>query len=272
MQSLSQKKKILAAEFSQHVVEVRVNAARAGLAVLSDIHQGLNDRKFLQQTVKFLLSLGPNVKVWLGGDSTNSNTRNSKGNVLEEWASGDGQIYSLVEDIKPLVDSGQLIGISSGNHPHRVFNEAFITVEMMIACLLGDKGLYKGDQGIVYFNVNKNLYTHYIQHKAMKKENAYDYFNADVTWIEHYHKPSCKPKVIVEHNKYNKQPIVKECWEIFNGSFQTFPAYAKQAGYRPCLPGFFITEMSGMQNNWGVIPYLDHQLHDLVERGYEIGK
>ena len=200
--------------------------------------------------MEFLVSLGPNVKVWLGGDSTNTVTRGSKGVPVEEWASGDHQVYALCEDIAPLVNSGQLIGISSGNHPNRVYNESFITLEMMIACLLGNKELYKGDQGIVYFNVNKNLYTHYIMHKAMRKEFAYDYFNADVTWMEHYHKPSAKSKVIVEHNKYNKKPIVKECWDIYNGSFQTYPKYAKQAGFRPCLPGFFITEMSGYQKGW----------------------
>lgn len=270
MPILQQKEKLLAQEFSSHIVEVRVNAEKAGFAVLSDVHEGLNNQKLFKQSVDFLLSLGQNVKVWLGGDATNTCTRNSKGDPLEEWATGDEQIYSLVNDIKPLVDSGQLIGISNGNHPHRVYNESFITLEAMIACLLGDRKLYKGDQGLIYFNVNKNLYVHYIMHKAMRKEFAYDYFNADVTWLEHYHKPSCKPKIIVEHNKYEKKPIVKECWEICNGSFQMYPNYSKQAGYRPSLPGFFITEMSGQKNNRGIIPFLDHQLYELVERGYKI--
>ena len=102
-----------------------------------------------------------------------------------------------------------------------------------------------------------------------RKEHGYDYFNADVTWMEHFHKPSAKPKIVVEHNKYAKKPIVKECWDIYNGSFQLNPNYAKQAGFRPYLPGFFIAEMGGEHRS--ITPFLDHQLSDLITRGYSIG-
>ena len=106
-------------------------------------------------------------------------------------------------------------------------------------------------------------------HKGNRKEHGYDYFNADVTWMEHFHKPSAKPKIVVEHNKYAKKPMVKECWDIYNGSFQLNPNYAKQAGFRPYLPGFFITEMGGEHRS--ITPFLDHQLSDLITRGYSIG-
>lgn len=269
MQTLARKEQLLANDYVPHIIEVRVNAPRAGLAVLSDIHQGLNNRKLLKESVDFLLGLGPNVKVIVGGDCTNSNTRHSKGNPIEEWASGDKQITYLVEDIKPLFESGQLVGILGGNHPDRIFQETFINLEMMVACLLGDRELYKGSQGICYFNVNKILYTHYIMHKASRKEHGYDYFNADVTWTEHFHKPSCKPKVIVDHNKFAKKPVVKECWDIYNGSFQLNPNYAKQSGFRPYLPGFFVVEMGGESRS--ITPFIDHQLADLITRGYSIG-
>ena len=271
MQRLAIKQQLMANEYLPHIMEVRVNADRAYLAVLSDVHEGLNNRKLLVNSVDFLISLGPTCKVVLGGDSTNSNTRHSKGCPTEEWASGDNQIEALVNDISPLVKSGQLIGILSGNHPNRVYQETYITLEMMVACLLGDRNLYKGPIGLVYFNVNKNLYVHHIMHKGNKREHGYDFFNADVTWIEHFHKPSAKPKIIVEHNKYNKTPIMKECWDIFNGSFQTMPDYAKRSGYRPYLPGFFITEMSGVPSARGVVPFIDHQLADMIDRGYVVG-
>ena len=83
--------------------------------------------------------------------------------------------------------------------------------------------LYKGEFGLLYFNVNKNCYVHHILHKNRKTKNYYDYFNADVTWFEHFHEPSAVPKVAIEHNKYTKKPIVKEVWELRQSSFQTFP-------------------------------------------------
>lgn len=98
----------------------------------------------IESIYRILLNSGDRCKVILGGDSTNTTTKNSKGNVLEEWCSGSEQIYTLVDDMRPLYESGQLIGIIEGNHPKRAYNEAYITIEEMIASLLGDKSLYKG--------------------------------------------------------------------------------------------------------------------------------
>lgn len=99
---------LLTKSFEDNIIKCRVSGDRGALAVLSDVHQGLNDRKYLQDTVKFLLSLGDRCKVILGGDSTNTTTKNSKGNVLEEWCSGSEQIYTLVDDMRPLYESGNL--------------------------------------------------------------------------------------------------------------------------------------------------------------------
>ena len=255
--------------YRPHVIRTRVDGDRAALAVLSDIHQGLNERKLLKDSVDFLLSLGERCKVIIGGDATNTTTRNSKGVVIEEWASGSKQILELVEDIKPLYESGQLIGILSGNHPQRVYNETFITIEMMIASILGDRSLYKGSMGLVYFNVNKNLYVHHIIHKHRSTEGAYDYFAADANWYEHKHKPMVRPKVMIEHNKYAKVPVAKECWDIYQPSFQAFPDYAKANGYKPSIPGYFICEMSGDVHNRYLTPYLNSAYEGMVNNGYK---
>lgn len=256
--------------FLPHVMKVRVNEDKAVLVILSDIHQGANCRKYLQESVEFLQSLGPKCKVLIGGDSTNTTTKNSKGNVLEEWGHGDEQIFTLVDDLKPLQESGQLIGIIAGNHPRRVYDETFITIEMMIASLLGDRSLYKGDQGIVYFNVNKNLYIYNVLHKHRRTEGYYDYFQADVTVMEHDHKPMAKPKIIVEHNKFSKTPVVKQAWEVYQSSFQFYPEYAQAQGYRPQFPGFFMMEMGGDTHDRYVTPFLDSTYRKMIENGYTL--
>ena len=247
-----------------HVIKTRVEGDMAQLAILSDIHQGANLRPYLQESVKFLLSLGPNCKVIIGGDSTNTTTKHSKGSIIEEWGSGDAQINTLVDDIRPLYESGQLIGITSGNHPNRVFDDTYITIEMMVASLLGDRSLYKGAMGIVYFNVNKNLYIYSILHKHRMTEGFYDYMAADVNVFEHLHKPMAKPKVMIEHNKYTKTPVVRRGWDLYQSSFQIYPDYAKKSGMRPQIPGYFICEMGGKDRY--ISPYLDEEYQRIMGR------
>lgn len=191
--------KSLEDSYKPHIVTCRLNTDYAQLAVLSDVHEGLNNRAYLKQTVNNLLNLGSNCKVILGGDSTNTTTKHSKGSVLEESLVGDEQVYALVEDIQPLYDSGQLIGVIGGNHGARAYNDAYISVEQMICALLGDRSLYKGEY----------CYVHHILHKNRRTKNYYDYFNADVTWFEHFHEPSATPKIAIEHNKYSKNLSLK---------------------------------------------------------------
>jgi hypothetical protein len=259
----------IAQTYMQHVMTTRIEGDRGILAVLSDIHEGANNRKYLQESVKFLLSLRDRCKVVIGGDSTNSITKNSKGSTIEEWASGSDQILSLVEDIKPLYESGQILGIISGNHTQRSYNETFITVEMMLASILGDRNLYKGSMGIVYFNSGKNMYVHHIIHKHSAVEGRYDYFSADVNWFEHKHKPMARPKIIVEHNKYAKCPVVKQCWDLFQSSFQDYPDYAKKMGLKPSLPSFWMCEMGSDTHNRYVYPYLDSTYKNMIANGYK---
>lgn len=248
--------------YDKYVIKCNVDADYAELAVLSDVHQGLNDRKLLQESVRKLLKL-PNCRVILGGDSTNTTTKHSKGNVLEEWAVGENQVYSLVEDIRPLYESGQLIGVMSGNHGKRAYNDAFIRPEMMVATLLGNPKLYVGEIAIVYFNVRKNCYVHHVLHKHRKAKNYYDYFNADVTWFEHFHEMKSEPKIVVEHNKYAKKPTVKTVWELHQGSFQTYPEYIRESGIRPNLNGFWIANMTGDHHKRKVNPFMNDVYFDL---------
>lgn len=254
----------IAQAYEPHIMTTEVHDSFGYLAVLSDIHEGLNCREYLQKQIDFIMSMGDNFKVVIGGDATNTVTSNSKGNVLEETLSGEEQIYGLIDDIKPLYDSGKLLGIVSGNHPDRVYNETYISIEKMIANLLGDDSLYKGSQGIVYFTVNNNTYVHYILHRHVVRRDAYDYFNADCVWKEHLHAPEVTPKVLITHDLKHKKPIPRICYEIKQPSFQCYPDYIKKSGGRPLPMGYYVCQMSGDSNNKKLTPIWNEDLKTMV--------
>lgn len=262
--------KVISETLKQHVIKTRVEADYGYLAVLSDIHEGLNCREYFKQEVEFLNNLPDNVKVIIGGDATNTVTANSKGNVIEETLSGDKQIYALVEDIKPLYESGKLIGILSGNHPDRVYNDTYICIEGIVATLLGDPTLYKGSQGIVYFNVNKNCYVHYILHRHMARQDAYDFLNADCLWKEHRHAPQATPKIVVQHNLFAKCPVARTVWEVKQPSFQAYPDYIRKSGGRPLPMGYYICQMSGDSKDRFLNPMWNEQFKQAINAGFTV--
>ena len=125
------KEQIISDKLNQHVFSKRINSDNAFLVVLSDIHQGANDRNYLQSIVSFILSI-PNCYVIIGGDSTDTITRTSKGVPKDEWCTGDEQFYTLVDDLKPLVENDRIIAIGeSGNHGDRLYDSSYISKSPM---------------------------------------------------------------------------------------------------------------------------------------------
>ena len=93
------KEQIITDTINSHVFNKRVEADKAYLVVLSDIHQGANHREYFKSIIDFILSI-PNCYVIIGGDSTDSITKSSVGTSNDEWCVGDKQFYTLVEDLK----------------------------------------------------------------------------------------------------------------------------------------------------------------------------
>ena len=149
------KEQIASEKLNSHLFTHRINADKAFIVVLSDIHEGINHRAYFKSIIDFILTI-PNCYVIIGGDSINASIRGSKGNTTEEWSSGDKQIYDLVDDLKPLVDDNRIIAIGEdGNHNDRIYNDAYISVNKMIAILLGIREKYTGNMCIGMINVNK---------------------------------------------------------------------------------------------------------------------
>lgn len=261
------KEEILSSALNRHLFNKRINADKAFLVVLSDIHEGANDRNYFKSIIDFILSI-ENCYVIIGGDTTNSTTKRSKGNSTEEWSSGDDQFYSLVEDLKPLVEENRIIAIAeSGNHGDRLYQDAFISANKMLACLLGIPQLYTGNMCLGFINIGKICYTISVIHKHRKTKNYYEFARVDILIKEHFHELNYEQKLVYEWNKYNKSISTISTYEINNGSFLNLPAYSMKANYRPQLMGSYFILLDGKQRH--IQPFIDKDLEYIIKGGYK---
>ena len=262
------KEQIASEKLNSHLFTHRINADKAFIVVLSDIHEGINHRAYFKSIIDFILTI-PNCYVIIGGDSINASIRGSKGNTTEEWSSGDKQIYDLVDDLKPLVDENRIIAIGEdGNHNDRIYNDAYISVNKMIAILLGIREKYTGNMCIGMINVNKCCYTLSIIHKNRKTNNYYEYQRVDLLIKEHWHDLKYECKAVFDFNKTAKTISLVPTYEIYNGSFLNLPDYGMKAGYRPQFMGTYFIELSGKDRNISI--WEDNKLYMAIKGGYKV--
>ena len=262
------KEKILSEKLIKNTFKLKVEADRIFLVTLSDLHIGMGDRNYIKEIINVILSI-PNMYVILGGDSINNTTKTSKGNVLEEYATGQEQVNMLVEYMKPLVNNKRIIAIcGGGNHEQRSYNDCFISIPEMVATLLGVPNLYVDDMAIGYINVNDICYMYGVIHKHKKTKNYYDHMNMDILVMEHTHELNIREKIVLEHNKFAKKTSIKTVYELDNGSALALPSYAKLNGYRPLPIGCYITELSGKKRD--ITIWKDSDLCKAIENGYKV--
>lgn len=266
--SVGLKQHLASKKLQQHLFTFRANTDKIFIVVLSDIHEGLNDRTYFKSILEFILSI-PNCYVIIGGDSINSTTKSSKGNLVEEWCSGDKQIYELIDDLKPLVENNRIIAIGeNGNHNDRIYNETYISVNKMISILLNIPDKYTGNMCIGMINVNKCCYTISVVHRNRKTQNYYEYQRVDILIKEHWHELRYETKTVFDFNKTAKTVSLIPIYEIYNGSFLNLPDYAMKAGYRPQFMGTHFIELSGIEKNINI--WEDSKLFQAIKGGYKI--
>lgn len=262
------KTKILSDNINRHFFHFKKDIEKAFLVVLSDIHEGMNHRKYFQDIIQFILSI-PNCYVIIGGDAINATTKTSKGNTTEEWASGDKQIYSLVEDLKPLVSENRIIAIAEdGNHADRIYQDTFISPNKMLAALLGIPNKYTGNYCLGMLDIGTVNYCVSVVHKNRKTSNYYEYLRTDILIREHWHELRYESKLVYDWNKFNKSVSCKTAYDIYNGSFLNIPEYAKKQNYRPQTLGCYFILLDGKKRN--IQPFIDSDLKYLIENGLKI--
>ena len=262
------KEKILNNRLKDNVFAKRIEADQAFIVTLSDLHVGAGDKQYIQDIIKFILSV-PNMYVILGGDMINNTTKTSKGCVLEEYATGQEQIKLLVDYMKPLVEQDRILAVfGGGNHERRTYDDCFISIPEIVATMLGIPDKYIPDIMIGYINIYDNCYVYGVVHKHRKTKNYYEHLNCDILILEHTHELNITEKLVVSHDKYHKTASLKTVYEVDNGSALALPSYAKFAGYRPLPIGCYIAELSGKERK--ITMWKDVDLFNAIRNGYKV--
>lgn len=210
---MKRKEDIIFEDLRKHIVTFRTDEEVAYFTNLSDIHWGLCNRELFIETFNYLMSI-PNMYVGIGGDAGNGATKLSKSDVTEEWSIGDRQVYELAEIMKPYAD--RILYIIDGNHwAGRRKHDSYFTPELMLATLIGKPEIYMAEFCFLYFNVGSNCYIHFVQHQAPKRDGVWDWINATVIWREHHHQRYKKERVVIEHNKFTKEPRPEITYEVW---------------------------------------------------------
>ena len=136
----------------------------------------------------------------------------------------------------------------------------------MLATLIGKPEIYKEEFCFLYFNVGKNCFVNFVQHMSPKRDGVWDWINADVTWREHHHQRYSKERVVIEHNKFEKIPVPKICYEVWGGTFQVYPSYAKEHGYRVGVPGCYVCEMRKSNKKKDLFLWTDDEFVRIMEK------
>ena len=263
-----EKEDILSAQLTKNIFHLKRDLDKLFLVTLSDLHVGAGNRTYIQDVIKFILSV-PNMYVVLGGDMVNNVTRTSKGSVLEEYATGQEQINLLVEYMKPLVQDNRLIAVfGGGNHEKRSYDDCYISIPQMVATLLGIPNKYIPDIAIGHIDVGRISYIYGVIHKHRKAKNYYEHMNCDILIMEHTHELNVEEKIVLSHNKYAKTTTLKAVYEVSNGSALAIPTYAKIAGYRPQPIGCYIAELSGKKRD--ITMWKDVDLYKAIQGGYNV--
>lgn len=104
--------------------------------VLSDLHHGNNysSLKHFMRTVDFIRNRD-NCVCWLTGDLLEAITKQSKGDIYRQDITPQQQRDEVIEILLPIKD--KILGMTTGNHEQRIYNETGVDLSADIASALG---------------------------------------------------------------------------------------------------------------------------------------
>lgn len=244
-------------------IDIRIDSDYAYIADVSDIHVGNmyhNKKAFF----KFLDNVNKvdNLRLIIGGDSTDSSSLVSSSSVFEESNHGLDQILEIKKKLEPIKD--KILFIRSGNHGYeRSLKHGKLAPEQILAEFLGVPFFH--GCGTAFVNVRKNCYVIGTWHNSRKPQNM-EWIHTDVSFYEHLHKNSYERLVVAEPNKFAKRWSMKECYHVQTGSYLGWGGYSADKGHRPTVNATPVVELSGING------FRNINVYDTIEQVIRINK
>ncbi len=241
------------------------------LAPTSDIHYGnpLFSEHHLKAHITFLKDT-PNAFTILNGDLIEAVTKVSKGDVYKQKVSPQDQRDYIINLFGPIKD--KVLGMTTGNHENRIYNETGIDVSKDIAERLGCPYRAEGLLlKIAFGDLNKStegkpfVYYVYCTHgyggartkaaKAVKVERVATWIDADVYILSHDHVVNVAPDVyLVPDNRTRTDEAsgftigkitAHRKMLIKSGAFIKWGGYSEMLGFPPVDLNVPIIKFSG---------------------------
>ena len=210
----------------------------AEVVLLGDVHFGsdyCNVQKF-KEMVKYCTQ--NELYVFCMGDMIEAATRYSIGSGVYEQKHPQNQVEDLVDILRPLSESGLIVGYLTGNHEDRITKATGIDISKSISKEL--KVTYLGAAGWSLFYVGKQSYTLYAIHGSSSSKHKYtkikavldvaSTFPADIVAMGHVHDldiTSGERQYVDRKRKtvYNRRFIT-----LITGHYLNYDGYAKGMG------------------------------------------
>ena len=261
------------------------------LIPVSDVHYGnaLFSGAHLERTLQFLAET-PNAYCILNGDLCESSLRTSRGEIYRQVGSPQDQRDWICERLSPV--SHKILGMCTGNHEVRIYNEVGIDISLDIARELGvpyrAEGIYlKVTFGHGYERHDDKPYVFwlYATHgyggartkaaKAIKVERLASWVKSDVFIMSHDHEVNASPNLqlfpdnrLCEQKDKDGNPTgftigrVQERRQVMvkSNAYVKWGGYAEMQGFAPVdLTTPVIKLLTPKSPLWEMLPDKPHQ-------------
>lgn len=215
---------------------------------LTDLHEGSNFfRPKVLDSIIELISSKPNHFAVLGGDLTETLTKISVGDPMDQYLTNSEQLLAIVKRLRPIAH--KIIAYRGGNH----------CVDRLVKAGSFNQGPVIGSMlGVPFFDVRVTIDIFYgttrktitLEHRygnafsagaveaAIDKVQAYNTFFVNCIFVGHNHRAHVLPKESLE--LLVGEGFVARRWWIANGgsTMQRTGSYAEKANYGPTPQDF----------------------------------
>ncbi len=266
--------KILSKEFKQIKV-----------IVLSDLHYGnpYCSMRHFDRTLDFIKT-NDDVYCFLNGDMLEAVTKVSKGDVYKQKITPQEQRNEVIDLLKPI--KHKVLGVTTGNHEQRIYNETGIDLSSDIAKELDAPYRPEGMLFKLSFgdgnNNTKNkpfVFWSYITHgyggartksaKAVKAERLSTWVHADWYAMSHDHVVNVAPDIYLmpdnrgmvdKYNFLSGKVTAKREMLVKTNAFLKWGGYAESGGFPPSdLATPVINLLTPQSEQWSLYPERPHQ-------------